>query len=136
MRHQVTRWQEKDEDKEHGSEWVKNVDDLSLREVLDIIDEVLAQYNETSGKLADVLGALRGPDNNYTGLKDRTTVLIRRAAFPRVVDSGSDADHRWAMYTDHEQIEVSDLDRVADEYHFTNHIKWAAKALGLAIKGA
>lgn len=52
-----------------------------------IEDVLLAGDSAVSGDLWDILAALRGPDIDqsvYNNVKDKTTVHIRRHAFPRI----------------------------------------------------
>ena len=56
----------------------------TTRGMLDLIDKFLARCDEESGKLWDVLSALRGPDDKDEALKKHSTMLIRQAAFPKL----------------------------------------------------
>jgi len=56
----------------------------TVREILDILDEFLAQGTPESQRLWDVITALRGPENDPVGeLKSKSVAHIRRAAFPK-----------------------------------------------------
>lgn len=95
---------------------------------LDQIDAVLAAGGPEAKKLWDILSALRGPDVT-TVSKDRTTSVIRAAAFPLT------ATKTGAVAADFNRtfegaIQVGDLDV---NTHFKGHIREAAKALGLDL---
>lgn len=116
-----------------------------LRAVLNVIDEALAQQNDVSKQLWNVLTALRGPDNNdfsFGGLKKTGTVPIRRAAFPRTAkaaESQRSAENERYGYTnvyangaDFTRAGYVEPDRnKADFGHAHSHIRLAAIALGL-----
>lgn len=104
-----------------------------LRAELDRIGEFLAGPNGAA--LADVLSALRGPDSNDVALKERTTTLIRRAAFPQLlatpISEGSASASSWSL-----QVNVAGIILPLPRDHFSNHIKSAADALGLPWRNA
>lgn len=117
-----------------------------LREFLDQIDRMLLDP-EVGGSLADVLSALRGPDDldGRQRLKEQTTIPIRRAAFPRVCEinipsqvplifprTNDTARTRWDTYRPSGQAEGVFLNRTRWG-HFENHAQDAAHALGLPV---
>lgn len=69
----------------------------TLREALDIIDEVLCQGDQEAVGLWTVMTSLRGPDALNTGtdseahIKEQTTCMVRRTAFPKFAALGRDA---------------------------------------------
>lgn len=122
------------EDFRSGTDEVRGAIDpakVKLRHQLDTIDGWLS---EKGGDLLwDVLTALRGPDAgtyNYE-LKDRTTIHIRRAAFPRTADGYV----KLGTATQRAQFDtLRSFKRpgLNDELtHFQQHIGAAARALGL-----
>jgi hypothetical protein len=104
-----------------------------LRKQLDIIDEWLC--GPTGVKLGQVLSALRGPDTgDPAGARKRvTTEVIRTKAFPKLKALDwtyyGNAKTLWNMADPATKL---DLNAAIDPGgHFHNHIRLAAKALGL-----
>jgi hypothetical protein len=60
------------------------------RQILDVIDRELATGSDAAQELWDVLSALRGPDIGDTGIKEDSTIPIRRAAFPETAAKTDD----------------------------------------------
>lgn len=101
----------------------------TARQMLDKIDRfLLTAGSEESSKLWNVMAALRGPDDD-TGdsyLKGRTTVPIRKAAFPRVNASGRSRHvTNGATFWGETAVDIA-----ADEVgHFFTHVRDAARSL-------
>lgn len=102
---------------------------LKVREVLDIIDGVLAQDEEDARELWDILTALRGPDDGSVRKKDSTTVHIRAAAFPKTASSY----FTHATMNPHNPLDLTPGTQLND-WHFDGHVRSAAVALGLISK--
>lgn len=101
----------------------------TLRDALDVIDQLLIR-RRFSRDLSSVLSALRGPDVvsfGESGIKSSTTNVIRKTAFPLAFgDLGNDGIP-WSHA-------VGEFDMTVAEgggWHFANHIRTAAEALGL-----
>ncbi len=123
----------------------KVTDQQKLRRILNKIDTVLsASYNDDSAvaaKLWDVLSALRGPDSelgNWHKIKDATTSVLRKIAFPKTfatlsgsivmnekATGASDSVARAALRSAITSLEES------TGVHFTGHIDKGFTALGL-----
>jgi len=114
------------------------------REILDRIDEILlagakADWDDAEDdygvaiELWNVLSALRGPDvkdGNEFDLKDTTTVHIRRAAFPKLAAWADRARRQYAggmQIWSRKRFDFSS----EDDSHFIDHVRVAAKVLGL-----
>lgn len=113
----------------------------TLRKILDDIEEAL--MGPDGGQLADVLAALRGPDNESDELKSATTNHIRAAAFPKLIYS-----IEYPTYDDKIRFQRWDVSRVRNAIptnhgldrhrgsvlygasdHFLDHVIKAAKVL-------
>lgn len=119
----------------------------TAREVLDWLDEwMAARASEGSGealKLWSVMSALRGPDDPKSDLKDRTTVYIRREAFPRLAEvasrrvtdvdlpTGLPADGGRYCYISFSPSPSPEIPTEITGDHFKDHVYVAARALGL-----
>lgn len=102
----------------------------TLRAELDRIQDFL--MGPEGGDLADVLSALRGPDVEPDYVKDRTTVHIRRAAFPKLSLGSSaafTAHSRWTMWTREPFYPAA-----ANGNHFRIHAENAGRVLELEPK--
>lgn len=100
--------------------------------LLDQLDTFLARGDAQSEALWAVLSATRGPDSVNPAEKDFGTVPVRAAAFPKTAkrpntfaDLRPTGEARFAVRLDKL--------RGAQE-HFKNHVRQAAKALGLIVK--
>ena len=89
-----------------------------LRKQLDQIDAWLCA--EGGADLADVLSALRGPEGDDRALKARTTIWIRRTAFPCLAEQ--------PMQTLKMETSVPFVFPMGPS-HFDHHIRQAAIAL-------
>jgi len=116
----------------------------TLRGMLDLIDEALCEA-EYRGDLADVLSALRGPDEYKFGqnrqYKIDMTAPIRGAAFPKLASSRlieSDGCHYastagWQITANPREVRMPRRGPSPAWDHFLNHAYVAAKALRLTI---
>lgn len=120
----------------------------TTRATLDAIDAVLAgDDQEAAMQLWDVLTALRGPDNGGN-IKTTTTCPVRAAAFPQAsaksqhYDFGDGTPYEGLRMLGHSgaftggtyasPFDVFDQMRPGvSSWHFANHVRKAAKALGL-----
>lgn len=107
---------------------VQLVKPVTLRSILDQIDEVLVKGDEVAQGLWAVMTALRGPDDETatSNLKSDLTIPVRRAAFPKTAAltwTNLGASFGWdgCIWNP----------ATAPEGHFGNHARKAAKALGL-----
>jgi hypothetical protein len=101
-----------------------------FRHMLDRIDQFLAQhaYDTQGRKLWDVLSATRGPDMPGSfGVKDATTVHVRRKAFPLTAEKGPDIGASFTTY------DVVRKPKSSSD-HFNRHIEDAYLALGIKPK--
>jgi hypothetical protein len=87
---------------------------------------------------ADILSALRGPDDGDAMKKEATTAVIRREFFKRVgYNSAEIADMQWdfhmAIHEDEEILRDWRLHNMGDPEtdHFLRHAKNAFQVLGL-----
>jgi hypothetical protein len=125
----------------------------TVREMLDVIDVFLTENRNEPGlalhgytptlaaQLWDVLSALRGPDSSDLAIKSKTTIPIRRAAFPRltaeIANDGFSNTIGAAFGTDEPDFEFRysivspPLLTNFDGYHFAGHAKLAAEVLGI-----
>lgn len=90
------------------------------REELFRIDEILSKGGDAASDLWDVLSALRSDDNNvddFNGQKKRTTVPIRRAAFPKTWTGSAEVP-----------FQISPKE---EQTHFGHHTRAAARVLGI-----
>ena len=96
---------------------------LTMRGVLKHIKDVMKPNGKEGEKVWDVISALRGPDDEDYIKKGKTTAVIRNKALGNI-------DYiSVAVNTEDNFVEV------VDGYdHFYNHIKEAAKALGIEIR--
>lgn len=108
-----------------------------VRELLNTIDNMLMKqdtYEEAkdSSDLWSVLSALRGPDSGDDRVKDKTTVLIRRAAFPRTTREGRGTPQAvfTGVYDFRPEVLMETVNEAVD-HHFESHIAQAALALGI-----
>lgn len=103
-----------------------------LRKVLNVIEKALLSDTRLCIQLWDVLTALRGPDTYDKELKDRTTVPIRRAAFPQLakVEDENGCGYIPASFSNFEG-NAFDKKWADGPTHFAAHAKRAATALGL-----
>lgn len=114
----------------------------TLRAELDRIEDFL--MGPEGAALAAILSALRGPDNDDRFLKSKTTLHIRRAAFPRIAEESARSRNSWGdtemnlgwvMFSPFRQgtpeppLETS-LDLCWSK-HFMRHIRSAVFSLGL-----
>lgn len=110
------------------------------REVLDIIDDFLAEGPEMAARrLWDVLTALRGPDDEKADeVKSAYTARIRGAAFPRCAAKAdrSPFNASGPVYHNGFEISVEPLSRnpVREQFfkqpvHFITHTQRAIAAL-------
>lgn len=122
------------------------------RKFLDTLDDFLLRHDVASAQVAAVITALRGPDKDegYTvhGLKDKITLPIRRAAFPKTyrasgrgTEVGRNSKFVYARNMSFGSAEdeyastgiyVSTL-YPSSTNHFEHHGILAAEALGLAV---
>lgn len=104
----------------------------TLRAELDRIQEFLLG---TEGfALANVLAALRGPDDGDEVLKTSTTNFIRTAAFPNIDQNfhlpWTTSHHLDGFTTKYDELRERGTDNPVN-YHFISHIRSAAVILGL-----
>lgn len=107
--------------------------DKTARDVLNMLDTFLSSDktdNDERQKLWNILTALRGPDNDDIYQKERTTVPIRRAAFPKMAEQ-SDIWPCGAQFMSFSIANVPDFTPRDDDTHFDFHARAAARALGL-----
>jgi hypothetical protein len=121
---------------------VKKTVDERVREILDVIDNALRPSDKTvygydqevARKLWNILSALRGPDNASVFIKDATTGVIRRQAFPKTFKGnfGDSYLHRnlALSYTDDPGKVVFRRDFMKQD-HFGGHVIKAFNSLGL-----
>lgn len=110
-----------------------------VRRMLNQIEKFLDRKDQASADLAHILSALRGPDSDIDSVKESTTCLIRKAAFPNITPSDSYKDlgelHTmsggWLVAnkvpTDTKLLEINQ--RADESSHFNAHIRLAAEAL-------
>jgi hypothetical protein len=111
--------------------------------LLAIIDDVLCVGDQTSKEVADVLTALRGPDNCDSVLKTETTNVIRAVALPRTAKAKPGICMSFVVGTrarvgipfDTQGASYPGDQRFVSQGHFRAHIANAAKALGIHCKG-
>lgn len=101
---------------------------LTFRQVLAVVDKSLANGDETSEKVWDVLTALRGPDSSSYSAKNGAIVPIRRAALPKTAKSG-----RAPAYFGDSGFPKKVAIVQAETYHFKRHVTAAARALKLPV---
>lgn len=105
--------------------------------MLDQLDEffIVHARGPASRELWAVLAALRGPDTSSKGgLKNRTTIPIRAAAFPRLREQAARAFERYcADIIATGPFTIEQADWVAP--HFIEHAIGAAAVLGINAKG-
>lgn len=104
---------------------------MTARQFLDDLDRRMARLSE--GVRTDVwlvLAALRGPDHGNLKTKARTTARLRAAAFPTSCIP--------AMVRQKRHVVVPRLGSPAhrEHKHFYQHVRQAAKVLGLTIRVA
>lgn len=101
----------------------------TARQMLDKIDRFLITAgSEEASKLWNVMAALRGPDDDAgdSYLKGRTTVPIRKAAFPRVNASGRERHMtNGATFWGQDTVNVAEH----EVSHFFVHVRDAARSL-------
>ena len=107
--------------------------DASTRLLLNAIDNHLAKCDYAASELWDVLTALRGPDSDELGQKDRTTLPIRAAAFPQLAETHAT---NWVMCSAHSAFPMQQKPAPAfvppeDGGHFARHVMAAATVLVL-----
>ena len=108
------------------------------REVLDTIDALLVNGDQTSVELWEILTALRGPDDDDECYKSMTTMPIRAAAFPHLyqasLECGKDCG-KWyvgAMRFPGMPLAGENTQFIqAPSTHFGIHANAAAQHLGL-----
>lgn len=100
----------------------------ATRKLLSLLDTALAKQDDVAEELWRVLTALRGPDSDDMGIKVTTTMVIRRAAFPKTAKEYQKTRNSagGAMYASDEQPFVP-----AGDGHFRNHAEGAQEVLGL-----
>ena len=110
----------------------------TTRGMLNLIDKFLARCDGESGNLWDVLSALRGPDDDDEATKKKTTMLIRAAAFPRLVKAldSSMSVLRGSSWVSGPSSRCPGVDGVppydsTGQGHFHVHANGAAKVLNL-----
>lgn len=96
---------------------------LKVRKALAVVEDVLLGHDQDARDLWAILTALRGPDDGDYEMKSRTTVPVRRAAFPRLARNIQRAYH-IADFDSSEPLPV-----VAFSSHFNGHIADAVIAL-------
>ena len=94
----------------------------AVREVLQQIDELLAEGGTNAQQLWDVLVALRGPDDKDADTKRASTERIRAIAFP--IAARAKAHPMERVNVDGGEITVRDMTS-----HFGWHVAKAKKAL-------
>lgn len=100
---------------------------ITLASALDIIDQLLCHVH--IGKdLANILSALRGPDDEDYDTKAATTCRVRRLAFPKACKKDLTAAHLPWVYTSTKMCPFPILE-VGSSVHFQDHIKWARQVL-------
>lgn len=111
--------------------------------ILQLLDTALAADDATSKELANVLTALRGPDEGSKAqrmeVKKRATGIIRATAFPQLaakVRAGGDNPLQWTFGP----ADATSVDTHKDgpcgalSRHFRRHIEQAAAVLGLTCR--
>lgn len=124
------------------------------RGFLNMLDDLLAQGDETSVEVFAVITALRSMDGGHGALKEQVTVPIRRAALPKTAvmfDARITRQSRFAIPasfmlsepTDEGKVDFRSVTRVPagngyswkvlknGENHFVGHASKAARVLGL-----
>jgi hypothetical protein len=111
---------------------------LTLRAQLKVIERFLR--GPRGGDLADVLAAMRGPDNNNTDAKKASTVYIRRSAFPTLASApvNSSALGKWTIADEPPSapIDLAIVRELSGSWHFTNHVKRACNILDIVTTNA
>lgn len=112
----------------------------TLREVLDIIDDVLQKGGMEAMELSNVLTALRGPDSNDPDLKAATTCVIRTFALPRTAARASAYQYpsSWPPFAAGMQFAPPELQKVTLATrplgdHFAQHIYVACRHLNIPV---
>lgn len=94
----------------------------TVSEVLDIIDTFLAEMDHVQSKqLWNILTALRGPDDDNTDTKLKTTSPIRTAALPKTALNSNKCGAIFRA--------VDELVEPMGGSHFSRHIQYAKKSL-------
>lgn len=104
----------------------------SLRAKLDIIDDML--MSEDGRDLYDILGVVRGPDNEQMALKWPTTAKVRAVAFPRWAKPKYEGVNFNTFYADVNWTPLSEADEPKEIGHFQNHARAAIRSLLRADK--
>lgn len=110
---------------------------LTVREVLSVIEECLAHNTNISRDLWRVLTALRGPDAGSESLKKSTTAIIRDKAFPGLMaGKGNRIEYvNGAMFAKDTEIRAKLRKKENGVFttnsHFINHAIKAFRALGM-----
>ncbi|OFV82551.1 MAG: hypothetical protein A2W26_02285 [Acidobacteria bacterium RBG_16_64_8] len=102
----------------------KDVSTLTLREMLDVIDEYLSTGNNGWG-LWSVLTALRGPDDESWDKKVTTTAVIRLRAFPKSLGKYGVVSEDCGVSAAYRHDHPNNAD------HFAAHAGIAFSALGM-----
>jgi hypothetical protein len=121
-------------------------DNLTAREMLNEIDNFfVTATDDESVKLAQILAALRGPDDRHEELKYATTAIIRAKAFPKLYKQGH-LNEGFCKYRCNEAIgwvqnedtprylEIRNKYYFLNAHHFLTHAVSAFLALGLEWK--
>lgn len=100
--------------------------------MLDQIDQFLSNGTDDSRELWTVLTALRGPDDENDTLKDKSTAIIRGAAFPLCL---AQSEHPTAYGFAHGALYREGVTITVPETtsHFTSHAEDAAITLNLGV---
>lgn len=120
------------------------IKNLSMRDMLDLIDLFLTRRDQESANLAAVITALRGCDIFKAKTKKESTCVIRAVGLPLScppynewsnniedinVGDGSTCMGRAGHDTDLSRVLLEE--ESMDAYHFNTHMRMAAQALGL-----
>lgn len=100
-----------------------------VRAALNAIDTILAERNQDSVDLANILSALRGPDSGNDAVKAATTARIRDIAFPKASKPASLYGNfmpRIGWLTIPGSVDESMVDVSG---HFNAHVGFAVKAI-------
>lgn len=107
--------------------------DAKVREILDKIDDVLADDSPAGRQLWEVLTALRGPDSGNTVDKKTKTVPIRRAAFPKTAAKNDEFGNAFPNGADFGSPEskYNGTEQSDGNFHFYGHAFDARYTLGI-----
>lgn len=113
-----------------------------VKNVLEQIDLILAEGDQDSRQLWDILTALRGPDKYVSSaVKVATTAIIRKTVLPKTAEANfkNGIDGIYAIFRDDSAASVdvrsklrnSNEDDLLAPYHFVYHAKEAFRTLEL-----